>query len=95
MKKTANKKLPTADEIAELAMKGNDVSKFFTNQGEMRPPVQRVNVDFTLDMLKELDDTAKKLNVSRQAVIKLYLRQALDQHYLAKQRQEQFRGHLT
>ena len=88
MKKTSNKKLPTADEIAELAMKGNDVSKFFTNEGEMRPPVQRVNVDFTLDMLKELDDTAKKLNVSRQAVIKLYLRQALDQHYLAKQRQE-------
>ena len=87
MKKTANKKLPTPDEIAELAMKGNDVSKFFTNEGEMRPPVQRVNVDFTLDMLKELDDTAKKLNVSRQAVIKLYLRQALDQHYLAKQRQ--------
>jgi hypothetical protein len=87
MKKTAKKKSPTADEIAELAMKGNDVSKFFTNKGEMRPPVQRVNVDFTLDMLKELDDIAKKMNVSRQAVIKLYLRQALDQHYLAKQRQ--------
>jgi len=87
MKKTAKKKSPTADEIAELAMKGNDVSKFFTNEGEMRPPVQRVNVDFTLDMLKELDDIAKKMNVSRQAVIKSYLRQALDQHYLAKQRQ--------
>ena len=83
MKKTANKKLPTADEIAEKAIKGKDVSRFFTNEGEMRPPVQRVNVDFTIDMLKELDDTAKKLNVSRQAVIKLYLRQALDQHYLA------------
>jgi len=87
MKKTAKKKSPTADEIAELAMKGDDVSKFFTNKGEMRPPIQRVNVDFTLDMLKELDDIAKKMNVSRQAMIKSYLRQALDQHYLAKQRQ--------
>jgi len=87
MKKTAKKKSPTADEIAELAMKGNDVSKFFTNKGEMRPPVQRVNVDFTLDMLKELDDIAKKMNISRQAMIKSYLRQALDQHYLANQRQ--------
>ena len=87
MKKTAKKKSPTADEIAELAMKGDDVSKFFTNEGEMRPPIQRVNVDFTLDMLKELDDIAKKMNVSRQAMIKSYLRQALDQHYLAKQRQ--------
>ena len=92
MKKTANKKLPTADEIAEKAMKGKDVSRFFTNEGEMRPPVQRVNVDFTIDMLKELDETAKKLNVSRQAVIKLYLRQALDQHYLAKQRQGKTTG---
>jgi hypothetical protein len=92
MKKTAKKKSPTADEIAELAMKGDDVSKFFTNEGEMRSPIQRVNVDFTLDMLKELDDIAKKMNISRQAMIKSYLRQALDQHYLAKQRQTGTRG---
>ena len=85
MKKTAKKKSPSADEIAELAMKGEDVSMFFTNDGEMRPPIQRVNVDFTLDMLKELDDMAKQLNISRQAVIKSYLRRALDQHYLSKQ----------
>ncbi len=87
MKKTVKKKLLTADEIAELAMKGDNISKFFTNKGEMRPPIQRVNVDFTIDMLKELDDIAKKMNISRQAMIKAYLRQALDQHYLAKQRQ--------
>jgi hypothetical protein len=36
-------------------------------------------------MLKELDAVAKELNISRQAVIKTYLRQALDQHYLARQ----------
>ena len=51
----------------------------------MRPPVKRVNVDFTLDMIKELDAVARELNISRQAVIKAYLRQALDQHYLARQ----------
>jgi hypothetical protein len=50
----------------------------------MKPPVNRVNVDFTLDMLKELDAVAMELNISRQAVIKAYLRQALDQHYLAR-----------
>ena len=87
MKKTAKKQPLTADEISELAMKGDNVSRFFTNKGEMRPPVQRVNVDFTIDMLKELDDIAKKMNISRQAMIKSYLRQALDQHYLAQQRQ--------
>jgi metal-responsive CopG/Arc/MetJ family transcriptional regulator len=51
----------------------------------MRPPVKRVNVHFTLDMLKELDAVARELNISRQAVIKAYLRQALDKHYLARQ----------
>ena len=85
MSNTAKKKKPTADEIAEMAMAGEDVSRFFTNKGEMRPPVKRVNVDFTLDMLNELDAIAKELNISRQAVIKTYLRQALDQHYIARQ----------
>jgi len=92
MKKTAKKKPLTADEIAELAMKGDNISRFFTNKGEMRPPIQRVNVDFTIDMLKELDDIAKKMNISRQAMIKSYLRQALDQHYLAQQRQAETIG---
>ena len=85
MSKTAKKKKPTADEIAEMAMSGEDVSRYFTNKGKMRPPVKRVNVDFTLDMIKELDAVARELNISRQAVIKAYLRQALDQYYLARQ----------
>ena len=84
MNKAVKNKKPTADEIAEMAMSGEDISRFFTNKGEMKPPVKRVNVDFTLDMLKELDAVAKDLNISRQAVIKTYLRQALDQHYLAR-----------
>ncbi len=85
MSKTVKKKKPTADEIAEMAMIGKDISRYFTNKGEMRPPAKRVNVDFTLDMLKELDAVARELNISRQAVIKTYLRQALDQYYLARQ----------
>ena len=84
MKASAKKKKLSADEIAEKAMSGEDVSQFFTNKGEMKPPIQRVNVDFSLDMLKELDDLARELNISRQAVIKAYLRQSLDQHYLAR-----------
>jgi metal-responsive CopG/Arc/MetJ family transcriptional regulator len=45
-----------------------------------------VNVDLALPMLEELDDAAKRLNISRQAVIKTLIRQALDQHYLANVR---------
>jgi hypothetical protein len=34
----------------------------------MKPAIQRVNVDFSVDMLKELDLLAKELNISWQAV---------------------------
>jgi hypothetical protein len=33
--------------------------------------------------LEELDNAANELNVSRQVIIKILIRQALDQHYLA------------
>ncbi|MDR3799015.1 MAG: hypothetical protein P4K93_12720 [Terracidiphilus sp.] len=77
-------KLLTADEIAELADRGENVSRFFTGKGKMMPPIQRVNVDFTAPMLNELDDEARALNISRQAVIKTLLRQALDRQRLAR-----------
>jgi hypothetical protein len=84
MKQTSEKKrVPSAESIARMADKGQDVSGFFTNRGKMNQPVQRVNVDFTASMLSELDQAAGELNVSRQAVIKTLVRQALDQHYLA------------
>ena len=50
----------------------------------MKRPTQRVNVDFTVELLQELDAVASELNISRQAVIESYLRQALDQHYQAR-----------
>jgi Ribbon-helix-helix protein, copG family len=72
---------PSADEIAEMAARGEDVSQYFTNQFEVVRPVRRVNVDLTQGMLRELDERAAKLNVSRQAVIKTLLRQAMDQEH--------------
>jgi len=86
MKRT-RKKPVSAENIARLAEKGKDVSRFFTNAGRMMGPIQRVNVDFASPMLDELDNAAKELNISRQAVIKTLIRQALDQHYLATARQ--------
>ena len=38
----------------------------------------------TASLLEELDKAAQDLNVSRQAVIKTLVRQALDQHYPAQ-----------
>ena len=77
-------KPPSADEIAAMADRGEDISRFFTNNGKMMLPIQRVNVDFAMPMLKEFDAAARELNISRQAVIKTLLRQALDQQHLAR-----------
>ena len=85
MKNTHRKKKPiSAETIARIADNGKDVSRFFTNSGAMRKPIQRVNVDFTASMLEELESAAKDLNVSRQAVIKTLVRQGLDQRQRAR-----------
>jgi len=85
MKRTRKSAKPaSAEAIAKLADEGKDVSRFFKGPGRMVQPVQRVNVDLSATMLEELDRAARDLNVSRQAVIKTLVRQALDQHYLAQ-----------
>jgi hypothetical protein len=71
--------MPAADEIAERASRGEDVSAYFTNKFTVVRPVRRINVDLTHGMLRELDERAARLNVSRQAVIKTLLRQALNE----------------
>lgn len=78
------RKAVSAEAIARMADNGKDVSRFFNNQGRMQSPIQRVNVDLAAGMLEELDRAARELNISRQAVIKTLIRQALDQQYLAR-----------
>ncbi len=90
MRNIRNKKNKvTADEIAEMADSGKDVTKFF-KKGKMNLPleevniavnVQRVNVDFAKPMLNELDGISQELNVSRQSLIKTWLRESLDKYY--------------
>jgi hypothetical protein len=77
MPKTS-KKTPAADEIAEMASRGEDISGYFTNKFTVVRPVRRVNVDLTQGMLRDLDARAARLNISRQAVIKTLLAQALN-----------------
>jgi hypothetical protein len=87
MKSTRKPRKPvSAEAIARLADQGSDVSRFFTNAGHMMMPgpIRRVNVDLASGMLEELDRAAKELNISRQAVIKTLIRQALDQQYQAR-----------
>jgi hypothetical protein len=82
MPKSSRKR--SADEIAEMASRGEDVSAYFTNKFTVVRPVRRVNVDLTEGMLRDLDERAARLNISRQAVIKTLLARALDEKRPAK-----------
>jgi hypothetical protein len=93
MKRTRKtRKTFSAEQIARLAERGRDVSRFFTGAGRMMEPIRRVNVDFASPMLKELDHAAEELNISRQAAIKTLIRQALDQRYLARKARGRLKG---
>ena len=83
MRKTSSKR-PSAEQIARAAERGEDVTRYFVGKGRMMPllprlEIQRVNVDFTREMLQELDEEARRLNISRQAVIKTMLSRALEE----------------
>jgi hypothetical protein len=85
--KKASSRRPSAEQIAQAAERGEDVTQFFAGKGRMmpalpRPDVQRVNVDFSIEMLRELDAEARRLNISRQAVIKTMLSRALEEKAL-------------
>jgi len=85
MKRTSRRaKRVSAEAIARLADKGKDISGFFKTRGRMVQAIQRVNLDLTASLLEELDQAAQELNISRQAVIKTFVQQALDRHYLAQ-----------
>jgi hypothetical protein len=85
MPKTSRKN-PTAEEIAAMASRGEDVSAYFTKTFTVVKPIQRVNVDLTQGMLRELDARAARLNISRQAVIKTLLARALSEEQAGQQR---------
>jgi hypothetical protein len=49
-----------------------------------QPMGDTTNIEVSGPMLNELDQMAAELDISRQAVIKMMLRRALDEHHLAK-----------
>lgn len=85
MKKTAKtKRLVSAEAIARLAETGQDVSGYFTNTGKMMAPLNSLAVDLNEQMIEQLNKTAKKLNVTRQTLIKRFIRRGLEEHSLAQ-----------
>ena len=90
------KKVDNIEEIERKIDSGEEVIDNFNSATlkapiklEVKKSVQRVNVDISESMLKELDYVSNQISVSRQAVIKTFLRQALDE-FLEKEKLRKF-----
>lgn len=77
-----------AEELDRMFDNGEDISEYVDwdhatlrspNKGEVHRvhEVQRVNVDFPFWMVEELNQEADRLNVNRQAVIKMIIDEGL------------------
>lgn len=71
-----NPKTITAAAFDAKFDRGEDITEYLDLK--KATVVQRVNVDFPSWMVDMLDREATKLNVSRQAIIKMWIRERLD-----------------
>ena len=61
------------------------VGQSYPMTSRRRQDLETSNLEIPMSILNELERMAKELKISRQAVITMMLRRALDEHYLAKQ----------
>lgn len=76
---TSKTKALSAAQLDAMHDTGVDLSALMDLGKAARPgrAVQRVNVDFPVDLLREIDQEARRLGVSRQAFIKVRLADSL------------------
>jgi hypothetical protein len=77
LKNSKKSKKLTAAEFDAMAERGEDIMPYMDL--EHAYVVRRVNVDFPNWMVRGLDREAERLNVSRQAVIKMWLADRMSQ----------------
>ena len=73
----------TVEEFDQMFDDASDEIDDFIDKtkGRMVPPAyKRVNVDFSLQMVRDLDTVATARGVTRQALIKMWLADKLDEH---------------
>ena len=77
--RTSKTRALSATELDAMHDADVDLSSHMDLAKAVRPgrAVQRVNVDFPLDLLREIDQEARRLGVTRQAFIKVRLADAL------------------
>ena len=81
------KRTITVEEFDRLFDEGSDEIEAFIDRSKSRmvyPKPQRVNVDFPPMMVHDLDIVASERGVTRQALIKMWLADKLDEHRRGK-----------
>jgi len=68
-----------ADELDKKFDDGEDISEYLDMSKARRPLLgqKRVNVDFPIWMIQQLDKEAKRLGVPRQSIIKVWVAERL------------------
>jgi hypothetical protein len=80
-KNSKNKKLISAREFDKKFDKGEDISEYLNFDEAV--VVRRVNIDIPQWLLDALDKEALRLNVSRQAIVKMWLSEKIDEQKIA------------
>ena len=81
---TMKKKYITAAEFDERFDAGEDLSVHYDLEHAVRPDLEqrRVSVDFPVWMVQKLDRVARRLGVTRQSVIKVFISEKLKEESL-------------
>jgi hypothetical protein len=71
-----------AEEFDQRFDRGEDLTSELDLAGARRPGFEqrRVNVDFPVWMIESLDREARRLGVTRQSIIKVWIAERLEQH---------------
>jgi len=69
-----------SEEFDKLFDEGKDITHLLDMSSARRPnqEIKRVNVDFPLWMVNQLDQESKRLGVTRQSIIKIWLAEWLE-----------------
>jgi len=69
-----------SEEFDKLFDEGKDITHLLDMSSARRPnqEIKRVNVDFPLWMVNQLDQESKRLGVTRQSIIKIWLAERLE-----------------
>jgi len=75
-----------AEEFDKLFDDGEDITHLLDLSGVQRPNLEqkRVNVDFPIWMVNQLDREAKRIGVTRQSIIKMWLAERLEHNQSTK-----------